>query len=176
MSSHILSVLVSNRPGVLARVAGLFSRRGYNIESLTVGPTLDPTVSRMTVVAAVDDPAALEQIVKQLNKLIETYKIVELESDAVDRELLLIKVHCTETTRSGIIETIGLFRARAVDVGSESITVEVTGSSDKLRALVQLLQPYGIIELATSGHVALSRGAKNITERGRPALAKHTAG
>jgi len=173
MSSHTLSVLVSNRPGVLARVAGLFSRRGYNIESLTVGPTLDSALSRMTVVASVDDPSVLEQIVKQLNKLIEVYKITELEDGAVDRELMLVKVHCTEATRSGIIETIGLFRARAVDVGSDSITVEVTGSTDKLRALVQLMLPYGIIELATSGHVALSRGAKNIAERGRPALARH---
>jgi len=176
MSSHTLSVLVSNRPGVLARVSSLFARRGYNIESLTVGPTLDPAVSRMTVVASVDDPAVLEQIVKQLNKLIETYKIVELGPEAVDRELLLVKVHCTEATRSGIIETVGLFRARAVDVGSESITIEVTGSADKLRALVQLLLPYGIIELATSGHVALARGPKDITEKGRPALARRNAG
>jgi acetolactate synthase-1/3 small subunit len=172
MSSHTLSVLVSNKPGVLARVAGLFARRGYNIESLTVGPTLDPSVSRMTVVAGVDDPGVLEQIVKQLNKLIEVYKIIELESTAVDRELVLVKVHCTDATRSGVIETIGLFRARAVAVGSESITVEVTGSADKVRALVQLLLPYGIIELATSGHVALARGAKDITEKGRPALAR----
>ena len=172
MTSHTISVLVSNKPGVLARVAAMFSRRGFNIESLTVGPTLDSAVSRMTIVAGVDDPSVLEQIVKQLNKLIEVYKIFELESDAVDRELVLVKVHCTESTRSGIIETIGLFRARAVDVGSESITVEVTGSSDKVRALVQLLLPYGIIELATSGHVALSRGVKNITDK-RPALARH---
>jgi len=172
-SNHTLSVLVANRPGVLARVAAMFSRRGFNIESLTVGPTLDPTISRMTVVAGIEDAAVLEQIVKQLNKLIEVYKIIELEDSAVDRELLLIKVHCTESTRSGIIETVGLFRARAVDVGSESITVEVTGSSDKVRALVQLLLPYGIIEAATSGHVALSRGAKNITEKNRPALARH---
>ena len=172
MSRHTLSVLVSNQPGVLARVAALFSRRGFNIESLTVGPTLDGAVSRMTVVSSVENSAALEQIVKQLNKLIEVYKIIELEPDAVDRELVLLKVHCNEATRSGIIETIGLFRARAVDVGSESITVEVTGSSDKVRALVQLLLPYGIIELATSGHVALARGAKDITEKGRPALAR----
>jgi len=171
-SNHTLSVLVANRPGVLARVAAMFSRRGFNIESLTVGPTLDPTISRMTVVAGIEDAAVLEQIVKQLNKLIEVYKIIELEDNAVDRELLLIKVHCTESTRSGIIETVGLFRARAVDVGSESITVEVTGSSDKVKALVQLLLPYGIIELAASGHVALSRGTKNITEQHRPALAK----
>ena len=173
MSSHTLSVLVSNQPGVLARVAALFSRRGYNIESLTVGPTLDANVSRMTVVAGIEDPAVLEQIVKQLNKLVEVYKIIELEPGAVDRELVLVKVHSTESTRSGIIETIGLFRARAVDVGSESITVEVTGSSDKVKALIQLLLPYGIIEAATSGHVALSRGPKDISEKGRPALARH---
>ena len=173
MSSHTLSVLVSNTPGVLARVAALFARRGYNIESLTVGPTLDPDISRMTVVAGVEDPAVLEQIVKQLNKLVEVYKIIELEPGAVDRELVLIKVHCTESTRSGIIETVGLFRARTVDVGADSMTIEVTGAADKVRALVQLLLPYGIIELATSGHVALSRGPKSISEKGRPALAKH---
>jgi acetolactate synthase-1/3 small subunit len=168
--------LVSNRPGVLARVAGLFARRGFNIESLTVGPTLDEAVSRITVVAEVADERVLEQIVKQLNKLIEVYKIIELESNAVDRELLLLKVFCTEQTRQGIIEVIRLFRAHAVDVGAESITVEVTGSVDKLRALVDLLQPYGIIELATSGHVAMSRGATSITDKNRPALARRASG
>ncbi|MDR0435582.1 MAG: acetolactate synthase small subunit [Propionibacteriaceae bacterium] len=172
MSSHTLSVLVSNRPGVLARIAGLFSRRGFNIDSLTVGPTLDPDISRMTVRANVESLTALEQIVKQLNKLIEVYKIIELEPGAVDRELVLVKVHCPEQRRSEIIDVIRLFRAHAVDVGADSITVEITGSADKITALVELLLPYGIIELATSGHVALSRGAKSINEKKRPALAK----
>ena len=173
MSNHTLSVLVANAPGVLTRVAGLFSRRGFNIESLTVGPTLDDAISRMTVVASVDDEKTLEQIVKQLNKLVEVYKIIELEPGSIDRELILIKVHCTDQTRSAIIDIVTLFRAHTVDVGSESITVEVTGVVDKLRAIAELLSPYGIIELATSGHVALSRGAKAMTEQKRSALAHH---
>ncbi|MCL2317398.1 MAG: acetolactate synthase small subunit [Actinomycetia bacterium] len=172
MNTHTLSVLVANAPGVLTRVAGLFSRRGYNIESLTVGPTLDPDVSRMTIVATVADPAILEQIVKQLNKLIEVYKIIELDAGAVDRELILLKVYCTESTRSSVIDIVNLFRAHAVDVGSESITIETTGSAEKLRAIVELLSPYGIIEMATSGHVALTRGARAMAETRRPALAR----
>jgi acetolactate synthase-1/3 small subunit len=171
--SHTLSVLVSNHPGVLARVSSLFARRGFNIESLTVGPTLDPEVSRMTVVVSVENSLALEQIVKQLAKLIEVYKIVELDSTSVDREMMLIKVHAPEPHRSAIIDVVRLFRAHAVDVGSDSMTVEVTGSVDKLRALVELLLPYGIIEAATSGHVALTRGARSITDKKQPALARH---
>jgi acetolactate synthase-1/3 small subunit len=172
MSNHTLSVLVSNAPGVLTRVAGLFSRRGFNLESLTVGPTQDAAVSRMTIVASVDSLEALEQVVKQLNKLVEVYKIIELEPGAVDRELILLKIHCTEQTRSAIIDIVNLFRAHTVDVGSESITVEATGAVDKLRAIIELLSPYGIIELATSGHVALARGAKAMAEQKRPALAR----
>ncbi|MDR0837524.1 MAG: acetolactate synthase small subunit [Propionibacteriaceae bacterium] len=174
MKSHTLSVLVSNRPGVLARVASLFSRRGFNIESLTVGPTLDPDISRMTVVVQVESALALEQIVKQLAKLIEVFKIIELDSSSVDREMMLIKVHAPEQHRSAIIDVVRLFRAHAVDVGSDSMTVEVTGSVDKLRALVELLLPYGIIETATSGHVALIRGARSITDKKRPALVKRS--
>jgi acetolactate synthase-1/3 small subunit len=172
LSSHTLSVLVANHPGVLARVASLFARRGFNIESLTVGPTLDPEISRMTVVAAVEDIEVLEQIVKQLNKLIEVYKIIEMEAGSVDREMVLVKVYAPESARSAIIDITQLFRGHAVDVASESITVEITGTSEKVRAFVELLNPYGIIELATSGHVALGRGAKSITEKKRPALAK----
>lgn len=172
MSSHTLSVLVSNKPGVLARIAGLFSRRGFNIESLTVGPTSDPEVSRMTVVAGVDNPDIVEQIVKQLNKLVEVYKIIELEPNAVNRAMILIKVKCSDSTRPTIISTINLFRAHTVDVAPESITIEATGSTDKLTALINLLQPYGIIELATSGQVALSRGIASINDKFRPALAR----
>ena len=172
MNTYTLSVLVANAPGVLTRVAGLFSRRGYNIDSLTVGPTLDPAVSRMTIVASVADERVLEQIVKQLNKLVETYKIIEPDPGAVDRQLVLVKVHCTDVTRSSIIDILTLFRGRAVDVGSESIMGEITGASDKLRAIVELLSPYGIIEMATSGHVAMARGAKGMAESRRPALSR----
>lgn len=170
MSTHTLSVLVDNKPGVLARVASLFSRRGFNIESLAVGPTERDDVSRITLVTSVDDPNVLEQLVKQLNKLIEVLKIIELEPHSVQRELILIKVRCSDNNRSAVIDVVGLFRGKAVDVGQESVTVEATGSSDKLAALVTMLEPYGIIELVKSGQVALGRGNKSINEKNRPAL------
>lgn len=169
MSVHTLSVLVSNAPGVLARIAGLFSRRGYNIESLAVGPTERSDVSRVTLVTTVDESNALEQLVKQLNKLVEVYKIIELEPNAVQRELILVKVRCDDHNRSAIIDVVGLFRGKAVDVGPESITLEATGSSEKLAALLTMLQPYGIIELVKSGQVALGRGHRSIDEKNRPA-------
>ena len=172
MSTYTLSVQVSNRPGVLARVAGLISRRGFNIESLAVGPTEKPDVSRMTVVANLPDEQVLEQLVKQLNKLIEVYKVVELGPNAVAREMILVKVRCNDMTRGTIIDVISLFRAHAVDVGPESITVEATGDPEKLAALVAMLEPYGIVELAQSGTVALGRGVRAMDERHRPALAK----
>ena len=169
-STHTLSVLVDNKPGVLARISSLFSRRGFNIESLAVGPTERPEVSRITLVTTVDRPDVLEQLVKQLNKLVEVYKIIELAPNSVQRELILIKVRCTDTNRSAVIDVVGLFRGKAVDVGTESVTVEATGSSDKLAALVTMLEPYGIIELVKSGQVALGRGQKSITEKNRVAL------
>ena len=169
MSRHTLSVLVENSPGVLARVAGLFARRAFNIHSLAVGPTEHPTISRMTVVVDADD-LPLEQVTKQLNKLVEVYKIIELAPNSVQRELILIKVRCNDTNRSAVIDVVGLFRGKAVDVGTESVTVEATGSSDKLAALVTMLEPYGIIELVKSGQVALGRGQKSITEKNRVAL------
>lgn len=162
---HTLSVLVQNRPGVLARIAGLFSRRGFNIESLAVGPTERPEVSRMTVVAVVDDELALEQIVKQLHKLIEVLKVVELHESAVARELLMVKVRAGLDNRSQIIDTVSLFRGKAVDVSQDSITVEVTGSRDKLDALILMLEPYGIVELVQSGRVALARGSKTFVDK-----------
>ncbi|AZZ39242.1 acetolactate synthase small subunit [Acidipropionibacterium jensenii] len=165
-ATHILSVLVVNRPGVLTRVAGLFARRGYNIESLTVSPTNDPDQSRMTIGVDVDSPNTLEQIVKQLNKLIEVHKIIELEGTAVARELILVKVRSTLETRSQVIDTVALFRGKAVDVSPESITVEATGSREKLDALVKMLEPFGIIELVQSGRVALNRGAVALAARG----------
>ena len=163
-NTHILSVLVQNKPGVLARIAGMISRRGYNIESLAVGPTESPEMSRITLQVNVED-VVLEQITKQLNKLIEVLKIVELEESAVRRELVLVKVRATSETRSQLIEIIGLFGAKAVDLTSEIITVEATGSPAKLQALLELLEPYGVRELVQSGMVALGRGNRSLTDR-----------
>ncbi|AFV89856.1 MAG: acetolactate synthase small subunit [Acidipropionibacterium acidipropionici] len=165
-STHILSVLVVNRPGVLTRVAGLFARRGYNIESLTVSPTNDPQVSRMTIGVDVDSPSTLEQIVKQLNKLIEVHKIIELEDSAVTRELVLVKVHSDLENRSKIVDTVGLFRGKAVDVSHESITIEATGGREKLEALIKMLEPFGILEIVQSGRVAVNRGASALAAKG----------
>ena len=161
--NHTLSVLVENKPGVLARVAGLFSRRGFNIESLAVGPTEVPEVSRMTIVVAVED-LPLEQVTKQLNKLVNVLKIVELEpAVSVQRELLLLKVRADATVRSQVLETVQLFRAKVVDVAPEAVTVEATGTSDKLAALLRMLEPYGIREMVKSGMVAVGRGPRSIT-------------
>ncbi|MGI8868856.1 MAG: acetolactate synthase small subunit [Mycobacteriales bacterium] len=163
MSTHTLSVLVENKPGVLSRVSGLFSRRGFNIESLAVGPTEVPDISRITIVVAVED-SPLEQVTKQLNKLINVIKIVELEPDAsVQRELLLVKVRADATTRHEILDTVGLFRAHVVDVGSDVITIEATGTSAKLDALLRVLEPHGIKEMVQSGLVAVGRGPRSIT-------------
>lgn len=170
MTNHTLSVLVSDHPGVLARVASLFSRRGFNIGSLAVGTTEREGHSRITLVAEVADPAALEQLVKQLNKLIEVYKVVELDPNSVQRQLVLVKVRCGERNRSAVLEVVGLFRGKTVDVSFDSVTIEATGSEDKLNALLTMLEPYGIIELAKSGEVALGRGNKSINEKNRPAV------
>ena len=165
MSRHTLSVLVEDKPGVLARVASLFSRRGFNIESLAVGPTEQTSVSRMTIVVNVES-SPLEQVTKQLNKLVNVLKIVELEQDSsVQRELLLVKVKSDMQTRSHILETAGLFRAKVVDVSNDSVTIEATGSADKLTALLSILEPFGIKELVKSGVVALGRGSRGIAER-----------
>nr|CTQ92232.1 Acetolactate synthase small subunit (EC 2.2.1.6) [Kibdelosporangium sp. MJ126-NF4] len=163
MSTHTLSVLVENKPGVLARVAGLFSRRGFNIESLAVGPTEHPDVSRMTIVVAVDE-LPLEQVTKQLNKLVNVIKIVELEpGSAVQRELLLVKVRADATVRSQVLETVQLFRAKVVDVSPEALTIEATGTFDKIEALRRMLEPYGVREMVQSGMVAIGRGPRSIT-------------
>lgn len=168
MTTHTLSVLVENRPGVLTRCAALFSRRGFNIESLAVGPTERDDLSRMTLVAQVEDELVLEQLVKQLNKLVEVIKIVELEPNAVKRELVLVKVRSDINNRSQVIDTVALFRGKTVDVSSESITVEATGSPEKLEALVTMLRPFGVIELVQSGQVAMGRGVRTITDKTRP--------
>ncbi len=167
MKNHTLSILVSNRPGVLTRIAALFSRRGFNIESLAVGPTEREEISRMTVVAQVEDDAALEQIVKQLNKLIEVRKVLELGTSAVQREMVLVKVRADAATRSQVIDVVSLFRGKAVDVSATTITIEATGSTDKLAALLEMLAPHGVVELVQSGQVALGRGTKILAEKHR---------
>src|SRR3954454_3082229 len=157
MSRHTLSVLVENKPGVLTREAALFARRAFNIHSLAVGPTEHPEISRITVVVdAADLP--LEQVTKQLNKLVNVLKIVELEPDAsVQRELLLVKVRADVQTRSHVLETVTLFRAKVVDVTIDTVTVEATGTADKLDALIRVLEPFGTRELVQSGLVAVAR-------------------
>lgn len=163
MSTHTLSVLVEDRPGVLARVSGLFSRRGFNIESLAVGPTELKGISRMTILVSVED-FPLEQVTKQLNKLINVIKIVEQEpANSVSRELVLIKIRADSTNRAEVIDVVNLFRAKVVDVSPESVTVEATGTADKLEALERMLDPYGIREIAQSGSVTLGRGPKSMS-------------
>jgi acetolactate synthase I/III small subunit len=162
VSTHTLSVLVEDKPGVLARVASLFSRRGFNIQSLAVGATEQKDMSRMTIVVSVED-SPLEQITKQLNKLVNVIKIVEQDEDnSVSRELALIKVRADATTRSQVIEAVNLFRAKVVDVSTESLIIETTGTPEKLEALLRVLEPYGIRELVQSGVVSLSRGPRGI--------------
>jgi acetolactate synthase-1/3 small subunit len=160
--THTLSVLVEDKPGVLARVAALFSRRGFNIESLAVGATEDKNMSRMTIVVSAEE-TPLEQITKQLNKLINVIKIIEQDEDnSVSRELALIKVRADAGTRSQVVEAANLFRANIIDVSPESLTVEATGNRGKIEALLRLLEPFGIREIAQSGMVSLSRGPRGI--------------
>ena len=161
--THTLSVLVEDKPGVLARVAALFSRRGFNIQSLAVGPTEQKDMSRMTIVVTAEE-TPLEQITKQLNKLINVIKIVEQDDDhMVARQLALIKVRADTGTRGQVIEAVNLFRAKIIDVSTESLTIEATGTREKLEALLSVLEPYGIRETVQSGVVALSRGPRAIT-------------
>jgi acetolactate synthase-1/3 small subunit len=165
MSRHVLSLLVEDKPGLLTRVAGLFARRGFNIESLAVGHSEIDGLSRITVVVDVED-LPLEQVTKQLNKLVNVIKIVELDpSQAVQREHLLIKVKVDNVTRSQILEAVNLFRARVVDVATDALVIEVTGDSGKVQAFLRVLEPYGIKEIAQSGLLAIGRGGKSITER-----------
>ena len=160
ITSHTLSILVQNKPGVLARVSGLFARRGFNITSLAVGETENPEVSRMTVVLSADGKP-VEQCVKQLYKLIQVLRVEELPLDhAVEREVALIKVGARD--RAAVIEIVEIFRAKVVDVDGEALTVEVTGSPEKVRALEALLEPYGIVELVRTGRIAIARGACGI--------------
>ena len=165
MSIHTLSVLVENKPGVLARIASLFSRRGFNIDSLAVGVTEHSEISRMTIVVNVED-SPLEQVTKQLNKLVEVIKIVELDGAAsVSRELLLVKVKADATTRGQVLEVVQLFKAKVVDVATDAITVQVVGNQDKLEDFLRIVEPFGVRELVQSGMVAIGRGGRSISER-----------
>ena len=156
---HTIAVLVENKPGVLARVASLFRRRGFNIESLTVGTTEREDLSRMTIVVEGDEKV-VEQVTKQLNKLIETIKVSEISEGSVERELCLIRVHAPPEKRGEIVELTNIFRARIVDVSRDSFIIEVTGDEDKVNAFIDLMRQYGIKELARTGKVAMVRGSK----------------
>ncbi len=157
---HTISVLVENEFGVLSRVSGLFSGRGFNIESLSVAPALDPTISRMTIVTSGDDNV-LEQIVKQLNKLIDTIKIIDFTGeDFVEREMALVKIACEDRNRAEILRICDIFRGKVVDVTPKSYTMEVTGAPAKIDAVMNLLQPLGVKELVRTGPVVIGRGPK----------------
>ena len=156
---HTISVLVENKPGVLQRVSGLFARRGFNIESLAVGTTEDESVSRMTIVASGDDQV-LEQITKQLYKLIDVIKVFDIPKDvAVERELMLIKVTCTEKSRPEIMQIVDIFRGRIIDVSEGAMTIEMTGEESKIEGIQNLLKKFGIKELVRTGKIALQRGS-----------------
>ena len=162
MGKYVLSVLVENHSGVLSRISGLFSRRGYNIDSLSVGVTEDPKVSRMTIVTASDE-YTLEQIKKQLNKLVDVIKILELkEETSIYRELAMIKIKATKESRAEIIEIANIFRAHIVDVASDSLIIEATGDQGKISALTSMVEPYGIKEIIRTGLTALQRGDKEL--------------
>lgn len=159
--NHIISVLVENKAGVLAKISGLFSRRGFNIESLAVGPTDDERISRVTMEVNAEEHS-IEQIIKQLYKLVNVIKIQELDpSNIVERELVLIKINADSKTRPEILEIVSVFRANIVDVSKKSLMIEITGNSTKVRALEDLLRPFGIIELVRTGKIACSRGSKD---------------
>jgi acetolactate synthase-1/3 small subunit len=164
MSKHVLSLLVEDKPGLLTRVAGLFARRGFNIESLAVGQSEIEGLSRITVVVSVEG-APLEQVTKQLNKLINVIKIVELEPDSVQRDHMLIKVKTDASSRSQVLEAVTLFRARVIDVVSDAVIIEVTGDTSKCAAFIKILEPFGIKEIVQSGVLAMGRGSKSMTEK-----------
>ena len=165
MSRHVLSLLVEDKPGLLTRVAGLFARRSFNIESLAVGASEVEGLSRITVVVSVEG-LPLEQVTKQLNKLINVIKVVELEPDmAVQRDHMLIKVRTDAATRSQVLEAVNLFRARVIDVVSDALVIEITGDAAKCSAFIKVLEPFGIKELVQSGVLAMGRGSKSISEK-----------
>jgi acetolactate synthase-1/3 small subunit len=161
---HVITLSVENEFGVLARVSGLFSGRGFNIESLCVAETLDPNVSTMTVVTRGDDQI-IEQVLKQLNKLVSVIKVVDLiDKDFVEREMVLIKVNATRENREEVLRVADIFRGKVIDVGAKTYTLEVTGDEKKINAILALLKPLGIKELVRTGHVAMVRGSKAMTE------------
>ena len=173
---HTIAVLVENRFGVLSRVAGLFSARGYNIEALSVGETLDPTVSRMTLVVRGDE-FVIEQVVKQLHKLIDVIKVIDLtEEDHVERELVLMRVNAEPQHRAEVLRTADIFRAKIIDVTPASFTLEATGDESKIGALIELLRPLGIQELVRTGKVAIARGSKTARRRSEERLGKGPSG
>jgi len=160
VEKHTIAVLVENKFGVLSRVAGLFSARGYNIESLSVGETLDPTVSRMTLVVK-GDAFVIEQVIKQLHKLIDVIKVTDLsEENHVEREMLLLRVNAEPANRAEILRIGDIFRAKVVDVTPSSYTLEATGEASKIEAIIELLRPFGIHEVVRTGKVAIARGTK----------------
>lgn len=169
---HTIAIQVENKFGVLSRVAGLFSARGYNIESLSVGETLDPTVSRMTIVVRGDE-FVIEQVMKQLHKLIDVIKVTDLTDEShVERELVLIRVNAEPQHRAEVMRTADIFRARIVDVTPLSFTIEATGDEGKLEALIELLRPMGIQELVRTGKVAIARGPKTRAKKSEPPRAR----
>ena len=155
---HILSVLVENQSGVLSKVSGLFTRRGYNIDSLSVGETEDPGVSRMTITARGDNQT-IEQIVKQLNKLVDVIRVLEIyKEESVCRELLLIRVKCSNETRPALMDIVSIFRGKVIDIWGDSLMIELTGDEDKIESFTEILRPYGILEFNRTGLTALKRG------------------
>lgn len=159
---HVITLLVENEFGVLARIAGLFSGRGFNIESLCVAETLDPTVSTMTIVTHGDDQI-IEQVLKQLNKLIPVIKVMDLiEKEFVEREMILVKVVANASTREEVLRIVDIFRGKVIDVGAKTYTIEVTGDKNKISAILSLLRPLGIKEMVRTGHVAMVRGSKSL--------------
>src|SRR5512135_2026600 len=165
---HVISILVENEPGVLSRVSGLFSGRGFNIESLNVAETLDPSISRMTLVTGGNEQI-VEQIIKQLNKLVNVIKVFDLTgSDFVEREMVLIRVNAESSSRAEVLRILEIFRGRVVDVAPKSFTLEITGDEKKIQAVIELLAPFGIIEIVRTGKVAIPRGRKDSSSPAKP--------
>ena len=164
---HVISILVENEPGVLSRVSALFSGRGFNIESLNVAETLDPTLSRMTLITSGNEQI-IEQIIKQLNKLVNVVKVMDLTgSDFVDREMILVRVRAEATSRAEVLRILEIFRGRVVDVSPKSYTLEITGDEKKIQAMVELLTPFGILEIVRTGKVAIMRAKKDSSHAGK---------
>ncbi len=165
---HVISVLVDNEPGVLSRISGLFSGRGFNIESLNVAETTDPSISRMTLVTGGNEQI-VEQIIKQLNKLVNVIKVYDLTgSDFVEREMILIRVNAETSSRAEVLRILEIFRGRVVDVAPKSYTLEITGDEKKIQAVIELLAPFGIIEIVRTGKVAIPRGRKDGSSPPKP--------